>query len=181
MIECTVPPSSTCTTNCDSEMVSADFHHCIIEADNFFYMEQIYIIFANISCYCTPNNNDQNSCSCNDDYDHFAPSNCSIVRPTQTTHVQVQPTLLPNTEVLATSIPFTTSIDITTTTTTTTTTTVTNTTIVSVVVPAVTVTTLLCISIATGSSLLCALCMKKRKQDLTTLHSDSKDQQKYNA
>ena len=60
------------------------------------------------------------------------------------------------------------------------TTTVTNTSIASVVAPAVMVTTLLCISIAAGSALLCAY-MKKRKQDLITLHSDSKDQQKYSA
>ena len=58
--------------------------------------------------------------------------------------------------------------------------TTTNTSIASIVVPVVTVTILLCISIATGGALLCA-CMKKRKQDLATLHSDSKDQQKYNA
>ena len=93
------------------------------------------------------------------------------MRPTQTTHVQ--PTSPTNTEIQATTIPFTTS---------TTTTTVTNTThssiIATIVAPAVTVTTLLCISIAV-SALLCALCMRKKKQDSTTLHSDTKDQQKY--
>ena len=90
-------------------------------------------------------------CGCNPG--NFTPINCSILRPT--------PTKL----VLATTIPFPTT---------------TNTSIASIVVPTVTVTTLLCISVATGSALLCA-CMKKRKQDLATLHSDSKDQQKYNA
>ena len=94
------------------------------------------------------------------------------MRPTQITQLHVQPTLLTNTEVLATTIPFTT----------TTITSVTNTpnnSSISVVVPAVTVTTLLCITVAAGSALLCALYMKKRKQDLATLHSDSMDQQKY--
>ena len=166
-IQCSISSFSTtsCEITCDS---GTGFHHCIIdyEPGSVSNMEQTYIniTFANNHL---PNN--QHPCSCYYVY-NFTPINCSIMGPTQTT-------LLSNTEVLATTIPYS-----TTTTTTTTTTTVTNTSIVSVVVPAVTVATLLCISIiATGSALLCALCVKKRKQDLATLHSDSKDQQKYNA
>ena len=163
MIECTV--SSLCAITCDSETASADFRHCMI---NFDELNKVFnITFAGIpSCLCMFNDA-RHSCNCNDN-NNFSPINCYIVRPTQT-----QPTLLTNTEVLATNIPFTT----------TTITTVTNTTnsssIVSVVVTAVTVTTLLCIIVATGSALLCALYMKKRKQALATYHSDSMDQQKY--
>ena len=134
-------------------------------------MEQTYIniTFANDHwepCRCDSDTNTNNYlpnswyfCGCN--AGNFTPINCSIVKPTPTM-------LLSNTEVLATTIPFST-------------TTVTNASITSVVAPAVTVTTLLCISITTGSALLCALqYMKKRKQELAT-HSDSKDQQKYSA
>ena len=125
-------------------------------------------------CHCTPT---QYSCSCNDnEYGHFTPIDCSLIRPTQIT--QVQPTLPTNTKVQATTIPFTTTTKSSMATITTTNTS--NSSIATIVAPAVTATILLCISVATGSALLCALCIKKRKQDLTTLHSDSKDQRKYN-
>ena len=142
----------SCEITCDSE---TDFHHCIINygtssASNI--MEQTYITVT-FDNYNLPS--EQDSCSCIGN--NFAPINCFILRPTHS-----------NTEVLATTIPFST-------------TTTTNTTnIATIVAPAVTVTTLLCISIAAGSALLCVLCMKKIKQGLATLHSDSKDQQKYN-
>ena len=181
--------SSFSAMSCEKTCVNkTGFLYCIFdyEPNGVSNMEQTYIniTFASVndnllysweSCRCSAetynitfannhlfNNNWQSGCSCYPD--NFAPINCSIMRPTQTT-------LISNSEVLTTTIPFS------TTTTTTTTTTVTNTSIASFVVPAVTVTMLLCISVAAGSALLCA-CMKKRKQDLTTLHSDSKDQQK---
>ena len=171
-IQCSISSFSTtsCEITCDSE---TGFHHCIIDYEpgsvNISNMEHTYInITFTDDHYQLPIDG---QCGCYTET--FAPINCYIMRPTQTT--QLQPTLPTNTEELATNIPFTT----------TTITPVTNTpnssSIVSVVVPAVTVTTLLCISIATGSALLCALCMKKRKQDLATLHPDSKDQRKYNA
>ena len=165
----------SCKITCDSE---TGFHHCIINYEprsvsNIMEQTYINITFANndwYHCRCDPdthtnttfaNNhmhlpNNWYPCGCN--VGNFTPINCSImIRPTPTT-------LLSNTEVLATII----------------TATVTNTSIASAVVPAVTVTTLLCISIVAGSALLCAY-MKKRKQDLATLHSNSKEQQKYSA
>ena len=169
--------STSCKITCDFE---TGFHHCIInyEPSSDSNMEQPYIsiTFANDHwevCRCDAGTNTNITfadnhllnnwypCSCN--FGNFTPINCFIMRPTPTM-------LLSNTEVLPTTIPFST-------------TTVTNISIVSVVVPAVLVTTLvlLCISVAIGSALLCAFCMKKRKQDLATLHSDSKDQQKYSA
>ena len=153
-------------------MASTDLNHCVIELSNVLNMKQTYIVnitFANISCHCSDSG--QELCICSDN-DHFSPIDCSFMSPTQTT--QVQTTLSPITKVQATTTTGTTTVS------TTTTTTVTNTSIGTIVAPAVTVTTLLCISIATGSVLLCAY-MKKRKQDLTTLHSDSKDQQTYSA
>ena len=174
VIDCVIPPA--CAITCDYGMAnSTDLNHCIIELSNVLNMKQIYIVnitFANISSSCHCSYSGQELCSCSDNY-HFSPIDCSLMRPTQTT--QVQTTLSPITKVQATTTTATTTVF------TTTTTTVTNTSIATIVAPAITVTTLLCISIATGSALLCALCMKKRKQDLTTLHSDSKDQQKYNA
>ena len=172
-IVCSIPSFSTmsCNITCDSE---TGFQHCIINHKPS-SVEQTYIniAFANDNwelCKCGADDTNTNitfannhlpnnwyPCICPDG--NFTPINCSIMRPTQTT-------LISNTEVLATTIPFPT-------------TTVTNASIASIVAPAVTVTTmLLCISVAAGSALLCAY-MKKRKQDLTTLHSDSNDQQKY--
>ena len=155
-----------CNITCDSE---TGFHHCIIdhEPSSVSNMEQthINITFVNNNNYYHANNG--GLCNCYPD--SFAPNNCSILRPTQTT-------LFSNTKVLATTILFSTI--------TTTTTTVTNTTNsinASALAPAVTVTMLLCVTVAAGSALLCALCMKKRKQDLATLHSDPKDQQRYSA
>ena len=171
MIECDIPPA--CTYTCDYGMASTDLNHCVIELSNVLNMKQTYIVnitFANISCHCSDSG--QELCICSDN-DHFSPIDCSFVSPTQTT--QVQTILSPITKAQATTTTATTTVF------TTTTTTVTNTSIAAIVAPAVTVTTLLCISIATGSALLCAVCMKKRKQDLTTLHSDSKDQQTYSA
>ena len=155
-------------------MVSTDLNHCMIELSNVLNEKQIYIVnitFANISSSCHCSYSGQELCTCSDN-DHFSPIDCSFVRPTQTT--QVQTTLSPNTKVQATTTTGTTTVS------TTSTTTVTNTSIATIVAPVVTVTTLLCISVATGSALLCAY-MKKRKQDLITLHSDSKDQQTYSA
>ena len=152
-------------------MASTDLNHCMIELNNVLNMKQIYIInitFANISCHCSDSGQE---CSCSDN-DHFSPIDCSFMSPTQTT--QVQTTVSSITKVQATTTTGATTVF------TTFTTTVTNTSIATTVAPAVTVTMLLCISIAAGSALLCAY-MKKRKQDLTTLHSDSKDQQMYNA
>ena len=159
-IVCSISSFSTmpCNITCDSE---TGFHPCIIDYDPSSVMEKKYIniTFAYSNYYHSPVNGDQCTCFAG----NFAPINCFILRPTQTT-------LLSNTEVLATTIPFSTTTIINTT----------HSSIVTIVAPAVTITMLLCISIATGSALLCVLCMKKRMQDLTTLHSDSKDQQKYN-
>ena len=166
-IQCSIPSfstSKTCKITCDSE---TGLHHCIINYDssNISIVKQTYIniTFANndwYHCRCDPVTNTNTTFANNHTYlPNWYPCGCNPGNFTPINCSILRPT--PTTLV----IPFPTT---------------TNTSIASIVVPVVTVTILLCISIATGGALLCA-CMKKRKQDLATLHSDSKDQQKYNA